>query len=430
MNRSTARAILPFLLVLLLISCAPRPPIQGPSPTGDRGRPPAPLRVALQIDAPDISARVEEGALLRWEGGEARIVSGETVRFEAARDGHILVQKSGSAAPLPGPVTLLPDRGAPFTLEGTPYGGTLVVISLPDGLTAVNGIGMEEYLRGVVPWEIGWLSDDRIEALKAQAVAARTYAYTRAGRPGELWDLVATESDQVYKGLTRTDPVVDKALRETAGIVATFRGKLIRTYYSSTCGGRTAPLTDVWFKRKGAPYLRGVADGPGRSTSRSRSFCRESPYFNWTERWSGEGEMLEIVRRLAVEKKLDAGRLGRLRNVRIEKTGRSKRILSVLFETDGEKVRVAGDRVRWVLQRSGGNGILRSTWFTLRTKRSGGFAVEIVAEGHGYGHGIGMCQWGAMGMADEGYSYDRILRHYYPGASLRRATRKLIEQEK
>ena len=89
-------------------------------------------------------------------------------------------------------------------------------------------------------------------------------------------------------------------------------------------------------------------------------------------------------------------------------------------------MRIGGDRVRWVLRRPKDKGILRSTWFTLKIKRSEGFVTEIVAEGRGHGHGIGLCQWGAMGMAEEGYRYDEILRHYYPGVRFGTASPKLL----
>ncbi|MFH1278377.1 MAG: SpoIID/LytB domain-containing protein [Candidatus Eisenbacteria bacterium] len=434
--RRTAAVIalaLPFIL-LLLAACSPRPPLP-PSERPDRRpreerpgreaerapeweREIGPLRVALRIDVPELGVIVKEGGALLGEGEEIPVPPGGGVRFAAAGEDRLTADPGGGARTFTGPVTLLPNRGGTFVLGETPYGGALLARPGPKGLTAVNVIGLEEYLRGVVPWEIGWLPEERIEALEAQAVAARTYALTRIGGGGEGWDLVATESDQVYMGLTRTDPVVDRAIRETAGVVATYGGEFLRTYYSSTCGGIRSDLGEVWFDREGAPYLRGGGDGPGGSTHESRAFCRKSPHFSWSETWSGEAAIDEIVRALAAEQGVDPARVGRLENVRIEEVGRSGRVKSTLFEGEHAEVRLAGDRVRWVLRRSGG-GILRSTWFTLDVKRSGGRVVEIRAEGRGFGHGIGMCQWGAMGMADEGYRYDEILRHYYPGVRLR-----------
>ncbi|MFH1680508.1 MAG: SpoIID/LytB domain-containing protein [Candidatus Eisenbacteria bacterium] len=453
-----AGLLLPAVLLVLAAACSPRPPA-GPRPpedewttkTGvrkkpesrrdrsgrpegrkgarpDGGRPIGPLRVALRVDVPSVEVGLASGALLRWEGGEVAVPGGSLVRFAPAPGGAIEMRGPFDRVAVPSPVNVLPERAESFTLEGKPHAGTLVLVRSEGGLAAINAIGLEDYLRGVVPWEIGWLPEERIEALKAQAVAARTYALTRAAvaAEGAPWDLVATESDQVYRGLERTDPVVDRAIEETAGIVAAYKGGLLRAYYSSTCGGRTATVEEVWFDREPAPYLRSIGDGPGGSDSPSRAFCRASPHFRWTERWKGE-DLDAVLRNLAAEQGVDRARLGRLCDVRLEETGRSGRVLSTLFETEEADVRIGGDRVRWVLRRPGGAGILRSGSFRLEVKRSGRLVTEIAAEGRGHGHGVGMCQWGAMGMADEGYRYEEILRHYYPGVRLEPAVRRHLE---
>jgi len=410
-----------------------RPGREDPARHGkpDGGRPIGPLRVALRMDAPSLEAGLPSGGLLRWTGGEIAVAEGSLLRFALSAGGGIEMRGRFDPIAVPSPVSVLPERAEPFTLEGNPYAGTLVFVASERGLSAINGIGLEDYLRGVVPWEIGWLSEKRLEALKAQAVAARTYALGRVAAAAEdaPWDLVATESDQVYRGLERTDAVVDRALEETAGVILSYEGALVRAYYSSTCGGRSAPVEEVWFNREPAPYLRSTGDGPDGSEAPARAFCRESPHFRWTERWKGS-DLVEIVRNLAAEQGMSPERLGRLRDVRIEEVGRSGRVLSTLFVTEKADVRIGGDRVRWVLRRPRGGGILRSAAFTLHVKRSGRLAVEIVAEGRGNGHGVGMCQWGAIGRADEGHRYEEILRHYYPGARLEHATRKHLEESR
>ncbi|NNE09785.1 MAG: hypothetical protein HKN20_14595, partial [Gemmatimonadetes bacterium] len=110
--------------------------------------------------------------------------------------------------------------------------------------------------------------------------------------------------------------------------------------------------------------------------------------------------------------------LGRLKNIEIGRRGRTGRVLYTVFETEGGRFEIPGDRVRWVLRRPADGGILRSTWFNLKVKRSGGFVREVQIDGRGFGHGIGMCQWGAMGMAESGRSYEEILKHYYPGVRI------------
>jgi stage II sporulation protein D len=171
-----------------------------------------------------------------------------------------------------------------------------------------------------------------------------------------------------------------------------------------------------------------VADGPGGTTSPSRSYCRESPHFRWTEVWEGETEISDILQALAGEQGVAVERLGLLKDVRVDERGRSGRVRSTLFLTERAEIRVPGDRVRWVLRRPGGRGILRSTWFDLDVKRQNGTVNRIEAIGRGHGHGIGLCQWGAMGMAAEGRRFDEILRHYYPGTRLRPADRELLAE--
>ena len=210
-------------------------------------------------------------------------------------------------------------------------------------------------------------------------------------------------------------------------MVAVYRGKLLRTYYSSTCGGRTAPLEEIWFEREPAPYLRGVIDGPGRLSDPDHAWCRASPRFEWRQEWSTEAHFASIIAALAVESGRSAADLGRLHNVEITKRGQARRAFKTRFHTDGGEVDIGGDRVRWVLRRVEDGGILRSTWFNLDVELDGGLVTAIVANGRGFGHGIGMCQWGTMGMAKEGYNSTQILKHYYPGARLRQASPRLLD---
>ncbi len=129
---------------------------------------------------------------------------------------------------------------------------------------------------------------------------------------------------------------------------------------------------------------------------------------------------------LAGEAKRRPEELGDLLDVRVTDRGKSGRVLITTFETSGGKIEVGGDRVRWVLRRPDDGGILRSTWFQIDTKRRGGVVTALHAEGRGFGHGIGMCQWGAMGMAEEGYHFPQILEHYYPGVKLTQVTYRLV----
>ncbi len=417
------------LHMMLNVSCTPRPPHIKGAPIR-REKLIAPLKVALAINASSVDLSLDEGGRVIWEGGSRSLGAGEEVSLDAGAGGRIDLSRGESVLALAPVASILPDASSTFLFNGTRYGGTLDIFHDGAALIVLNRIGLEEYLRGVVGWEIGFLPEEKIEAAKSQAVAARTYALTRVLASEELWDLKGDESDQVYRGLRNTSDLIDRAIRETAGVVATYRGELLRTYYSSTCGGRTAPLEEVWFEREGAPYLKGVPDGVGRRFDPERAFCRASPRFAWTEEWTGEAAVASIVQNLAVEIGQTAEEIGQLYNIEVVKRGRAGRIFTTRFTTDAGEIDVGGDRVRWVLRRMSDGGILRSTWVDLKVERTAGRVSAVTADGRGFGHGIGMCQWGAMGMSEAGYSFAQILKHYYPGAHLEQVSSRFMEKKR
>lgn len=284
-------------------------------------------------------------------------------------------------------------------------------------LTAINEIELDQYLRGVVPAEIGRLDEDKIEAAKAQAVAARTYALAHLGRRSALgFDLFSTVDDQVYRGFSVESETTNRAVLETHGLVAAYKGKLIEAYYSSTCGGHTESIQEAWL-RDPAPYLRDVKD-KGRGGG---DFCNASPFYRWTETWDRptlEGILAKSTGVTAGNREEDL----ELKDIRIRKRSRSGRAHILEIKTGRGTTRFEGDKIRSVLRRPvEGTPALRSTLFLLKIKRdSRGRPETIVANGAGYGHGIGMCQVGAIVMASRGYRFDQILKHYYPGIELMR----------
>ena len=312
-----------------------------------------------------------------------------------------------------------PIQVSPLTREGRlrvserEYRGSMEVVSNKRGkLTVVNILDVENYLRGVVPLEIGKLSENRIEALKAQAVAARTYTVSNLGRRKSLgFDLYSTVADQVYRGYGAEWPVADRAISETRGMIATYRGRPIAAYYSSTCGGETESIEDAW-GGKPVPYLRGVRD----RDRGSGDFCRHSPVYEWRVEWKKQTLENILANRLQGLDPRKAGEFS-LRGIDIKQRSESGRVRLLEIRSNHGTTTLRGDRIRSALRRPvRGQPLLRSTKFDLDFRRD-----TIVAEGGGYGHGIGMCQMGAIGMAAQGYKYDRILKHYYRGIDLDRA---------
>lgn len=304
--------------------------------------------------------------------------------------------------------------GEPVTVDGRAYRGKVYVFSLPDGnLRVINEVSMEQYLRSVVPAEIGPLGDSFDEALKAQAVASRSFALARLRQQSRnpQFDLTADTGDQVYQGIERESPAADRAVAATRGQVLVWRGQVVSAYYHSTCGGRTASPEEVWgedFART-APFLRSVAD---------RDFDRGSRWLDWQVKWTRR-ELLDILKRyLPAVAGVSSAELGEPSDIEILERGSSGRNTLLKVTTDRRTVQLRGDQMRRALRQKGG-AMLPSTHFTLALSRENGEPV-VTASGHGFGHGLGMCQWGAKARAEAGQDYRRILEHYYRDVSLER----------
>lgn len=285
------------------------------------------------------------------------------------------------------------------------YPGDFLITAKNGKLTAVNTVDIEEYLRGVIPYEIGKLDSSRFSALQAQAIAARTYTYKHLGsRESMGFDLFADTKDQVYKGLASATPLTDKAVKETAGIVMTYNGEFIIAYYHSTCGGETETLA-TW-GRENLPYLQSRPDLRPDGTP----WCNESSYTQWERKFS-DSEASLLAKQNAKEVKSKLTQFTTVKEMNIVDTLPSGRILRMDVVTDKGTFSIAGDKVRWLLKKNG--SILPSSFFRI-THENG----EWIITGKGFGHGVGMCQMGVRARAQAGQSFQEILTHYYPGITL------------
>jgi stage II sporulation protein D len=286
-------------------------------------------------------------------------------------------------------------------------------------VTAINIVDLEAYLLGVVPLEIGGgRPAAELEAVKAQAVAARTYAVRHLGSRQTLgFDFYATVADQVYGGLSKEDPTASRAVRETAGEIVTYQGAPILAYYHSTCGGHTAAIEEVW-QRAPVPYLKSVSDEV--SGAKGRYYCESSNRFRWDVSWSGTELRETLARTLAARGGGSAAaRIGRVERVEVRGWSRSRRAESLVVNTDAGRFEVPGDSIRWVLEAQPGRP-LNSTLFVLDADAGSGEVRALRAQGGGWGHGIGMCQVGALGRARAGQSYRQILTTYYQQTQITR----------
>ncbi len=304
-------------------------------------------------------------------------------------------------------------------------------VASDSNLVVINELPLEEYLKGVVPVEMP--SNYPLEALKAQAIVARTYALWTWDKGRNFWepfDLPGDYSAQAYGDLKTHTYITDLAVWNTRGKIVVYRGRPIEALFHSCCGGHTESAQLVFGHDR--PYLRGVFCGPEEryATEPLRLSVRDwiahppdecygkpenaqTPEARRNFRWTVRLDPKEVRRRILRYTGVDVGKITAIRPLQ---RGVSGRILRLEIVGTRNRVVLEGQyRIRQVLR----NPPLKSSLFTVELIRSlGGLPVTIVLRGGGAGHGVGMCQVGAAGMAREGFTAAQIVAHYYPGTRI------------
>jgi stage II sporulation protein D len=266
-------------------------------------------------------------------------------------------------------------------LMGSRYSGDIDIWRGDGGLYIVNELPLEEYVKDVVAAEVG--QDWDMEALKVQAVISRTYAvHQKMINTASIYQIASSVINQVYKG-SSPDARIAYAVSQTKGEIVTFEGKPIEAFYHSTCGGKTENPEEVF--GKSYPYLKSV-----------ESPCNLSPYCKWEREIPRE----EIERALNIPG---------IREISIGSYTSTGRVKQLAIRTHSGTIAVNATDLRKAL----GWSRLPSTKFTLWSKGD-----LFLFKGSGYGHGVGLCQWGALQMAREGKTYRDILSFYYPGTTI------------
>lgn len=269
-----------------------------------------------------------------------------------------------------------------------PVTGLVHIVRRGKGFLVINQADLEEYVKGVVPAEVN--SSWHPEMLKAQAVAARTYAlYQQMLSASREYDVVATVQDQVYKGKNGVDGAVSRAVDETRGLVLTYQNAPIYAAFSSTAAGLTEDAVNVW--SKDYPYLKGV----------ECPFDLDSPYYHWTASFR-----LDKLEQSLRQQGFAVGAIASIEPLSFSRGGRVAKLRVV--HSEGELILRGED-----LRKAVGYSIVPSTQFTIDA-----VGQDIVLSGYGAGHAVGMCQWGAKELAELGYPFPTILAYYYPGTEL------------
>ncbi len=395
----------------------PAPPLPAPVPLPPRSeRSDSPVRVALSTGSSSVRLSAIGGQWSLYDRTSENFIADaqETDVWTVEREGGKLKVRNGSRSlSINGPLVVRPQESTVLKFGNKRYRGELVIQESGGTLIVVNRLAVETYLRGVVPLEIG---TDRtlaeMAAVAAQAVAARSYTYSRLNelRP---YDLGATVMDQVYGGVDAERAISDEAIESTRGLVLMYNGKIANTPYHSNSGGATASASEVW--RSGdTPYLVSVSD---RIPGTDRFYCEDSPRFRWTRTFDA-ASLVSTLNQYLSKYNSDAPKT--IQSVTsITESGRtaSGRIAGLVFETDKGRFAVRGNDIRFVLRSASGD-ILPSTLFSFEFTKSGGKLSRVVISGTGNGHGVGMDQWGAISRARSGQDYFTILRTYYPGTTL------------
>jgi len=271
-----------------------------------------------------------------------------------------------------------------------PPSGTTIRVALDGG--AIQTLDLETYLRGVVPLEAppAWPA----AALQAQAIVARTYALGRRNltRP---YDVQAGDADQHYGGPAVERPATNAAVDSTRGLTLLYAGGPASVFYSSCCGGHTADAASLW-GRSGLPYLHGVADDPN---------CTASPDYRWRR-------TLPLDRASALLADRTRSALAGFELADVDATGRARTLL--VHDVGGAVAAIPIDELRRRL----GVDVVRSLWLRSISIDRTQAVPTIVIEGSGRGHGVGLCQWGAHGLATIGADAAMILGHFFPGTEV------------
>lgn len=353
------------------------------------------IRVLLKQDVPRVEVFSERGVVVQVPNGETRVfATAVTVRPSAGGltlNGERVPAESVTIRSRGGDLVMTNGNGA-GDQKPLAVGGSLKVLLRGTGLSLVNDVDLEEYIKGVVPAEMSpsW----HPEALKVQAVVARTYAlYQRMLNRSREYDLVATVQDQVYQGRHGVDARVQEAVEATRGIAVAYQNAPIFAAFSSTAAGPTEDAMNVW--SKDLPYLKGV-DCP---------FDVNAPRYQWQATLKLQ-ELEQAFRRQGV----DVGAIASLTPFAYSRAGRVTKLR--ILHSRGELI-LRGEDFRRLI----GYSVIPSTQFEVEA-----MGWEIALSGRGSGHAVGLCQWGAKELAEQGYPYTTILAYYFPGTELRRVS--------
>lgn len=339
---------------------------------------PETIRVAVLKGAESIT--LEGNGLLLTDGNGEPLRFSFPLQIKKNKDGLLVNNRKVRSLRATAPAFLL--------INGKSYRGIIEVMPADKGVLVVDELPLEDYLVGLINCEIS--SQWPIEAVKAQAIIARSYAvYQKAARKNALYHLESSVMDQVYEGCDMEDSRAIRGVKETAGEVLVYNGAVIQAFYHSNCGGHTEASENVW--GFALPYLSGV----------DCKYCLTSPSVKWEQSIS--------LKKLESQLRNSGYPVSGLKDIKPGSRNKSGRLQDLtLVSAKGRSVISAVN-----FRKTIGYSVIKSTNFDVRISGD-----DALFSGVGFGHGVGLCQWGAKQRASDGFDYREILFYYYPGTRL------------
>lgn len=317
------------------------------------------------------------------------------------------------------------------------YKGDLEFLNINGRITVVNDVGIEQYLYGVVPSEMS--SESPMEALKAQAILARTNIFSKVGRKykDKPYSLSSDVYSQVYTGIDKITEATSRAVDETRGLILAYKGKPVEALFHSVCGGYLESNDVIW-SSAALPYLKAKPCSPSgtfsygdlKNENNFRKWINSTPdsycnlngkpsanklgfakkYYRWEKSYTSQ--KLESIIKSTTGKNI-----GKLKDISVTSRGSSGKAISVKVTGSAGSVTINKElNIRQKLSKPplySGNFYVEK-----RDNDKDGYPSVFVFKGAGFGHGTGMCQIGACGMADTGKNFDEILEFYFPGTDV------------
>ncbi len=346
------------------------------------------LRVSVADAEPSCNLNAAEGfTLYDLNSGARKTMSGRSIYLVKPRDKGLSI----GGEPWGMLVRAMARDGDFIRVNGRRYRGTILIRKTGRGeLTAINELGIDEYLFGILPREVSpaWPK----EALKAQALVSRSFALKSLGRHGsDGFDLCSKVHCQVYGGMESEDARTNAAVEETYNEVVVYKEDLANTLFFSNCGGKTEFPGNAWQNSNNPPYLKPVRC----------KYCKGFKHHDWEESVKSE-QMADALGKFSVEYPI--------RSITVANKGSSGRAATIKIRSAAGNATLPASQFRMAI----GPNVIRSTMIT-RIRRKGD---RFLFEGRGWGHGVGLCQEGARGMAERNKSYRKIVQFYYPGTEI------------